>query len=158
VRWRLRVFADADAVNGDGHRRSTLERRSLGAAVVVGTRVGHWPYAWPVKIWGVGVAAAVAAIGLAGCSQSAFCNATGRGPTPLSAIHAYLSECGTDYTIWRGPYDGDKQSTEFADYNALVEVALNVRDNSEGRVAFLLVGQRTPRGQWRTLGRPGTGP
>jgi hypothetical protein len=110
-----------------------------------------------MKTWGVGVTAAVAVMSLAGCSQSEFCNAIGSGPTPLSAIHAYLSKCGTDYKIWRGPYDGDKQSTAFASYHALVEVALNVRDNSEGPVAFLLIGQRAPRGPWRTLGRPGTG-
>ena len=111
-----------------------------------------------MKIWGVGVAAALAAMSLSGCSQSVFCDSIGTGPTPLRAIHAYLSRCGTDYTIWRGPYDGDKQTTPFASYNALVEVALNVHDNGEGPVAFLLVGQRTARGQWRTLGRPGTGP
>ena len=111
-----------------------------------------------MKIWGLGVAATLAAMSLSGCSQSAFCASIGTGQTPLRAIHAYLSRCGSDYTIWRGPYDGDKQTTPFASYNALVEVSLNVRDNSEGPVAFLLVGQRSPRGQWRTLGRPGTGP
>jgi hypothetical protein len=111
-----------------------------------------------VKIWGIAVAAALAAMSLAGCSQSEFCDARGGGATPLAAIHAYLSKCGNDYTIWRGPYDGDKQSSAFASYNALVEISLNVRDNSEGPVAFLLVGQRVPRGPWRTLGRPGTGP
>jgi hypothetical protein len=111
-----------------------------------------------MKAWGVGVAAAFAAITLSGCSQSAFCDSIGTGPTALRAIHAYLSRCGTDYTIWRGPYDGEKQSTEFASYNALVEVSLKVHDNSEGTVAFLLVGQPIAGAQWRTLGRPGTGP
>jgi hypothetical protein len=111
-----------------------------------------------MKVWGVGVAATLAAMSLGACSQSVFCGSIGTGPTPLRAIHDYLSKCGTDYTIWRGPYDGDKQASAFASYNSLVEVALNVADNSEGPVAFLLVGQRTARGQWRTLGRPGTGP
>lgn len=111
-----------------------------------------------MKLWGVGVAIALVATSLGGCSQSEFCDSVGTGPTPLRAIHAYLSKCGSDYTIWRGPYDGDKQTTSFASYNGLVDVALTVRDNSEGSVAFLLVGQRTAGGQWRTLGRPGTGP
>ena len=111
-----------------------------------------------MKIWGVVVAIALTVVSLDGCSQSAFCNSIGSGPTPSSATHVYLSKCGTNYTIARGPYDGHKQSTPFAGYNGLVEFELHVHDNSEGSLAFLLVGQRSARGQWRTLGRPGTGP
>ena len=111
-----------------------------------------------MKLPGVAVALALAVVSLAGCSQSAFCDSIGSGATPLRATHVYLSECGSDYTIARGPYDGDKASTPFAGYAGLVEFVLHVHGNSEGSLAFLLVGHRTPRGQWRTLGRPGTGP
>jgi hypothetical protein len=111
-----------------------------------------------MRIWGVVVAVALTAVSLDGCSQSEFCDSIGSGPTPSSATHVYLSKCGTDYTIARGPYDGHKQSTPFVRYNGLAEFTLHVQGSSEGSVAFLLVGQRIPRGTWRTLGRPGTGP
>ena len=100
----------------------------------------------------------LASVALGGCAQSAFCDSTGVGNSARAAFRAYLDECGTDYKIARGPYDGYKQATLYARYAHLVELALDVRGNSEGTTAFLLVGERTPNGPWRTLGRPGTGP
>ena len=131
---------------------------ALTESATDGDKVPLRPYASRMRIWGAAAAVGLTVVSLSGCSQSEFCDSIGSGRTPSSAAHAYLSKCGANYTIARRLYDDDKQSSGFASYNGLVEYALRVHDNSEASLAFLLVGQRTRRGIWRTLGRPGTGP
>jgi cytochrome c556 len=104
------------------------------------------------------VAALLAAISISGCAQSAFCDSIGVGLSATAALRDYLKACGDSYKISRGPFDADKETTGYASYARVVEWSLDVRENSEGSIAFLLVGERTPHGRWRTLGRPGTGP
>jgi hypothetical protein len=101
----------------------------------------------------------VVAVVVSGCGNSAsFCEVTGHAGTARAAIRSYLRACGSDYTISKGPYDADKSTTEYASYAQVVEYTLNVEDNNEGSVAFLMVGERQVSGMWRTLGPPGTGP
>ncbi len=79
-------------------------------------------------------------------------------PTARAVIRAYVQDCGSDYSIAKGPYDADKSTTEYASYTQVVDYTLNVTDNKQGPVAFLMVGERLTGGTWRTLGPPGTGP
>lgn len=101
-------------------------------------------------------AVAAAALLLTGCGSATFCNA--HGPSAGAAIGSYLRRCGYDYRISNGPYDADKATTGYASFPRVVEYTLNVKDNAEGSLAFLMVGQRTAGTPWRTLGPPGTGP
>ena len=96
---------------------------------------------------------------LSGCgSADGFCDVSKAGPSSHAVITSYLRACGSDYSISRGPYDGDKPTTQYASYAQVVEYTLNVKNNSEGGIAFVMVGQRTAGGSWQTLGSPGTGP
>jgi len=100
-----------------------------------------------------------AACGLSACGSSAvFCDTVAHGSTAHAAIGSYLQDCGSDYSIEKGPYDADKSTTAYASYAQVVEYTLNVTNNKEGPVAFLMVGERLAGGTWRTLGPPGTGP
>jgi hypothetical protein len=87
-----------------------------------------------------------------------FCADRGSGATPTAAIEAYLHRCGRRYTLAAGPFDALKSTSAYASYADLVEYRLNVLDNGEGPVAFMLIGKPTAAAPWRTLGRPGTGP
>lgn len=89
---------------------------------------------------------------------SHFCTKTGTGSTSTAAISAYLTRCGGDYSIEKGPYDADKATSAFAAYARVVEYTLRVANNDEGGLAFLMVGKRHAGDKWRTLGPPGTGP
>ena len=96
---------------------------------------------------------------LSGCdSSSSFCGTTAHGATARAAITSYVRTCGANYSISKGPYDADKATTSYAAYAHVVEYSLNVKSNSEGSLAFLLVGQRAVGTPWQTLGPPGTGP
>jgi len=89
---------------------------------------------------------------------ASFCNASGAGATPSSAINAYLDACGSAYGIERGPYDADASTSPYASYARVVEYTLSVGNNQEGSIGFLMVGQQHSGGRWRTLGAPGSGP
>ena len=95
---------------------------------------------------------------LTGCGSATFCTAVAHGPSARTVIGSYLRICGSDYRISKGPYDADKATTGYASFARVVEYTLNVKDNAEGSLAFLMVGKRTPGTPWRTLGPPGTGP
>ncbi len=102
---------------------------------------------------------AVAACGLSSCGDSgAFCDVTVHGPNAQAVIHSYLRSCGSSYSIWHGPFDADKATAGYASYANAVEYSLNVKNNDEGAVPVVIVGQRVAGGSWRTLGAPGTGP
>jgi hypothetical protein len=89
---------------------------------------------------------------------SSFCSKSGTGTTASAAIHNYLARCGPDYRIQAGPLDADKSTSSYANYAKVVEYRLRVKNNTEGRIAFLMVGKRAADDKWRTLGPPGTGP
>lgn len=95
---------------------------------------------------------------LTGCSSATFCSAAAHGPSAGAAIGSYLRMCGSDYRISKGPYDADKATTGDASFARVVRVHAERQGQRRGSVAFLMVGQRTARTLWRTLGPPGTGP
>lgn len=106
------------------------------------------------------VAAAWAAHPAASRAQpaSSFCSTSGTGSTAGAAIHDYLTRCGPDYSIQAGPFSADKSTSPYANFVKVVEYRLGVKHNAEGRIAFLMVGERGAGDKWHTLGPPGTGP
>jgi hypothetical protein len=133
---------DEDEVVGTPLRPTFVDKLQAGILVVAVVAIV------------VVVVFAVRASGAAG----SFCAAVGRGSTARAAIASYLRKCGSDYTIAKGPFNGYKSATPYANYAQLVEYDLNVTNNSEGSLAFMEVGQRVAGGSWQTMGRPGTGP
>lgn len=107
----------------------------------------------------IALLAAWAAYAVNGLSQPAsFCSKTGTGATASAAIHNYLKRCGSDYRVQAGPFDADKSTSPYGNYEQVVEYRLHVKNNAEGGLAFLMVGKRRAGDKWHTLGPPGTGP
>jgi hypothetical protein len=122
-------------------------RRANRFAVVAATFIVTLPAAWTVGT----------ATGQAQPARS-FCAETGTGSTAAAAIRNYLTRCGRDYSIIKGPFNADKSTSIYANYAQVVEYSLRVKHNAEGEIAFLMVGKRHAGDEWRTLGPPGTGP
>jgi hypothetical protein len=124
------------------------------ALIVIGARSSRYRTLTLAAI----VVAGACALSGCGSNAAAFCDTSAHGSTARAAIRSYLRDCGSDYSIEKGPYDADKSTTAYASYSQVVEYTLNVKDNKEGPVAFLMVGQRLTGGTWHTLSPPGTGP
>jgi hypothetical protein len=129
-------------------------RLSIGAERSPGTISAYVKHRLPVEL----AAILLGTCALTSCSAKTFCTATARGATAQSAISSYVHACGADYRISRGPLNADKSTSAYANYAQVVLYTLDVKDNAEGPVAFLMVGQRTRAASWQTLGPPGTGP
>lgn len=104
------------------------------------------------------VALAVAVVGPRVGGAPSLCDAKGKGPTPQAAMNSYLSQCGADYKVTKGPYDGEKRSSAYTSYyGEILEYTLRVSNNPEHSPLWVLVGQRAKEAPWTTL-ELGTGP
>jgi len=85
------------------------------------------------------------------------CNQHATGATALATARRFVAECGTGFRMEK-QIDALKSSTGFASYAQVDEFVIRVPAGAaSGPALFVLVGRRSPRESWRTLGI-GTGP
>ncbi len=122
--------------------RNAWRRGALRLAVLVAVLVG----------------VAVVVVRPSASPGAGLCEAKGKGPTPQAAMNAYLSRCGADYKVRKGPYPGEKRSSAYPNYyGEILEYSLIIKNNPELHEESVLLGQRSKGAPWTTL-EVGTGP